>query len=83
MGRGHRTDSRVNRTYNVVLQARRHDPRGAYVRRYVQELAGLDDAYVHEPWLLPEDDFAALGYPLPIVDPTEANDRLRHGRGRG
>jgi deoxyribodipyrimidine photo-lyase len=77
------TDSRVNRTYNVVLQARRHDPRGAYVRRYVQELAGLDDAYVHEPWLLPEDDFAALGYPLPIVDPTEANDRLRHGRGRG
>ena len=38
------TDSRFNRTYNVVLQARRHDPRGAYVRRYVEELAGLDDA---------------------------------------
>ena len=34
------TDSRFNRTYNVVLQARRHDPRGVYVRRYVEELAG-------------------------------------------
>ena len=38
------TDSRFNRTYNVVLQARRHDPRGAYVRRYVEELGGVDDA---------------------------------------
>jgi deoxyribodipyrimidine photo-lyase len=74
------TDSRFNRTYNVVLQARRHDPRGAYVRRYVEELAGVDDAYVHEPWLLPEDEFAALGYPAPIVDQAEAKERLRQGR---
>ena len=74
------TDSRFNRTYNVVLQARRHDPHGAYVRRYVEELAGLDDAYVHEPWLLPEDDFAALGYPQPIVDQDDARQRLKRGR---
>jgi deoxyribodipyrimidine photo-lyase len=77
------TDSRFNRTYNVVLQARRHDPRGAYVRRYVEELADVDVAYVHEPWLLPEDEFAALGYPAPIVDQDEAKDRLRRGRNLG
>ena len=76
------TDSRFNRTYNVVLQARRHDPRGAYVRRYVEELAGLDDAYVHEPWLLPQAEFEALGYPAPIVDQDEARTRLRRGRAR-
>ena len=76
------TDSRFNRTYNVVLQARRHDPRGAYVRRYVEELAGVDDAYVHEPWLLPGDEFAALGYPPPIVDQDTARERLRRGRPR-
>ena len=76
------TDSRFNRTYNVVLQARRHDPHGAYVRRYVEELADLDEAYVHEPWLLPEDEFAALGYPPPIVDQDEAKQRLRRGRPR-
>ena len=76
------TDSRFNRTYNVVLQARRHDPRGAYVRRYVEELADLDDAYVHEPWLLPADEFDKLGYPGPIVDQDEARERLRRGRPR-
>ncbi len=74
------TDSRFNRTYNVVLQARRHDPRGNYVRRYVEELEGLDDAYVHEPWLLPEDELAKLGYPSPIVDQDDARDRMRRVR---
>jgi deoxyribodipyrimidine photo-lyase len=74
------TDSRFNRAYNVVLQARRHDPRGAYVRRYVEELAGLDDAYVHQPWLLPEHERAKLGYPAPIVDQDEARDRMRRVR---
>jgi deoxyribodipyrimidine photo-lyase len=76
------TDSRFNRTYNVVLQARRHDPRGAYVKRYVEELADVDEAYVHEPWLLPEGELERLGYPLPIVDQDEAKDRLRSGRPR-
>lgn len=74
------TDSRFNRTYNVVLQARRHDPRGAYVRTYVEELAEVDDAYIHEPWLLPEGELDRLGYPPPIVDQTEAKERLRRGR---
>ena len=74
------TDSRFNRAYNVVLQARRHDPRGTYVRRYVEELAGLDDGYLHEPWLLPEDDREKLGYPAPIVDQDDARDRMRKVR---
>jgi deoxyribodipyrimidine photo-lyase len=74
------TDSRFNRTYNVVLQARRHDPRGVYVRRYVEELAGLDDAYLNEPWLLPDDERDKLGYPAPIVDQHEARDRMRKAR---
>ena len=76
------TDSRFNWTYNMVLQARRHDPRGAYVRRYVEELADLDDAYVHEPWLLPDGELDRLGYPAPIVDQDEAKQRLRRGRPR-
>jgi deoxyribodipyrimidine photo-lyase len=50
------------------------------VRRYVDELADVDGAYVVEPWLLPENDFAALGYPAPIVDQMEAEVRLRWGR---
>ena len=34
------TDTRPNRVYNPTLQAKRHDPDGAYVRRWVPELAG-------------------------------------------
>jgi deoxyribodipyrimidine photo-lyase len=75
------TDSRFNRTYNVTLQGRRHDPHGSYVRRYVEELAGLDDRYVHEPWLLPPDERAELDYPDPVVDQDEARDRLKQARG--
>jgi deoxyribodipyrimidine photo-lyase len=74
------TDSRFNRTYNVVTQARRHDPGGRYVRRYVKELADLDGAEVHEPWLLSADRRAALGYPAPIVDQDVARDRMRRVR---
>ncbi|MDQ1586051.1 MAG: deoxyribodipyrimidine photo-lyase [Actinomycetota bacterium] len=74
------TDSRFNRTYNIVLQARRHDPDGRYVRRYVPELAEVDAAYIHEPWLLPQDQRERLGYPEPVVEQAQARDRLRRGR---
>jgi deoxyribodipyrimidine photo-lyase len=58
-------DTRPNRVLNPVRQAKRHDPDGAYVRRYVPELADVDAAYVHEPWKAPA---AAVlpEYPAPI-----------------
>jgi deoxyribodipyrimidine photo-lyase len=48
------------RIFNPVTQGRRFDPDGAYIRRYVPELAEVDDP--HEPGLL------AADYPAPIVD---------------
>jgi deoxyribodipyrimidine photo-lyase len=74
------TDSRFNRAYNVTTQGRRHDPRGEYVRRYIEELADVDDAHIHEPWLLPAGSLDQLGYPLPIVDQDEARERMRRVR---
>ncbi len=75
------TDTRPNRMYNPVTQGRRHDPDGAYVRRYVPELAGVDPAHVHAPWqadptLLP----AAGDYPPPIVDHRAARERFLDAR---
>jgi deoxyribodipyrimidine photo-lyase len=43
-------DTRPNRGFNPLAQARRHDPNGDYVRRYVPELAELPGGAVHEPW---------------------------------
>jgi deoxyribodipyrimidine photo-lyase len=58
---------RPGRTFNPLRQARRFDPDGAYVRRYVPELATIEGRAVHEPWNLREN---ATGYPAPIADRT-------------
>ena len=55
------------RIFNPTLQAIRHDPDGAYVRRWVPELAGLSGEEIHAP--PPE------AYVAPIVDPREARAR--------
>ena len=67
------TDTRPNRVLNPTLQARRHDPEGKYVRRYVPELADVQGAAVHEPWKLG----GVRGYPPPLVDHAEAAARFR------
>ena len=58
---------RPARAFNPLRQARRFDPDGAYVRRYVPELAAIAGRAAHEPWKLREH---ATGYPTPIVDRT-------------
>ncbi|WP_374447677.1 deoxyribodipyrimidine photo-lyase [Stella sp.] len=68
------------RVFNPVLQGRKFDPDGAYVRRFVPELARLPASWIHEPWKAPADVLAEAGvrldrdYPRPIVD---------HGAARG
>jgi len=52
-GAGTRVDTRPNRAFNPIAQAKRRDPDGDYVRRYVPELAQLPGPAVHEPWRAP------------------------------
>ncbi|MFJ1702010.1 cryptochrome/photolyase family protein [Kitasatospora sp. NPDC088346] len=70
------TDTRPNRVLNPLTQAKRFDPQGAYVRRWVPELAGVAGAAVHRPWLLRE----PVDYPAPIIGLDEG--RFQQGRGR-
>ncbi|MFI6599418.1 cryptochrome/photolyase family protein [Nonomuraea sp. NPDC050536] len=56
-------DTRPNRTFNPIRQAKRFDPDGAYVRRHVPELADTPTALIHEPWLA---DQATRAYPAPL-----------------
>ena len=66
------------RIFNPVLQGERFDPDGAYVRRYVPELAEMPSPWIHKPWSAPPTVLAGarvqLGgtYPLPIVDHARA-----------
>ena len=69
------------RVFNPVLQSRRYDPQGAYLRKWIPELAGLPDAHIHAPWMAPASDLQCtrivLGgdYPLPMVDHLYARKR--------
>ncbi|WP_455233850.1 cryptochrome/photolyase family protein [Thiogranum longum] len=62
------------RIFNPVLQAQRFDPDGAYLRRWLPELADLPRKWIHQPWEAPPAELAAAGvrldstYPAPIVD---------------
>lgn len=58
------------RVFNPVTQGKRFDPDGAYVRRWVPELAHLAGRAAHEPWRHP--DGYDHGYPVRIVDHAEA-----------
>jgi deoxyribodipyrimidine photo-lyase len=70
------------RIFNPVLQAKKCDPDGAYVRRWVPELARVPAAAIHTPWELSPSAQEAAGcrigrdYPAPIVDHRDARARL-------
>ncbi len=64
------------RIFNPVSQGLKFDPDGAYVRRWVPELADCPAAYIHEPWKAPRDVRAKLDYPEPIVDHAFARERF-------
>jgi deoxyribodipyrimidine photo-lyase len=63
------------RVFNPVLQAKRFDPDGAYVRRWVPELKDAPQKQIHEPWKLPDAQRQKLDYPAPIVDLAEGRQR--------
>lgn len=69
------------RIFNPISQGKKHDPDGAYIRRWVPELADVPDRYLHAPWEMPEEVQEEAGcivgddYPAPIVDHQAARQR--------
>lgn len=76
------------RVFNPVGQGKRFDPQGAYIRRWVPELARLPTEWIHEPWRAGCEALKAAGvvlgvnYPRPIVDHAEARVRALEALGR-
>lgn len=60
-------DPRPHRRFNPLRQAHRFDPDGAYVRRWVPELAGVAGTAVHEPWRLPPAERRRIRYEPPLT----------------
>jgi len=69
------------RIFNPMVQGKKFDPEGGYVRRWVPEIAGLSDSHIYAPWEAPKGALDAAGvrlgetYPWPIVDHAAARER--------
>src|SRR5690554_245862 len=61
------------RVFSPIRQSQRFDPQGEFIRRYVTELAGLDNQYIHEPWKSPQ---PVAGYGAPIVEHAGVRERV-------
>ncbi|WP_156255778.1 FAD-binding domain-containing protein, partial [Sandarakinorhabdus oryzae] len=67
------TGTNIPRIYNPIKQGHDQDPDGAFIRRWLPELAHLPTPFVHEPWLAE----MPLDYPAPLVDHEQAAREAR------
>ncbi|MEZ5998607.1 MAG: FAD-binding domain-containing protein [Hyphomonas sp.] len=84
------TGTSIPRIYNPVKQSQEQDPDGAFIRRWVPELANLPTQYLHAPWEAPKAELARAGivfgqtYPMRMVDHVaaarEARERIAAAR---
>lgn len=69
------------RIFNPILQGQKFDPGGAYIRRWLPELAHVPTPYLYTPWEMPisvqQQAGCRLGldYPLPIVEHHQVRER--------
>lgn len=62
------------RIFNPILQSKKYDPSGQFIRHYCPELSCLSNAAIHAPWLINSSALAAAGvslgkdYPYPLID---------------
>lgn len=64
------------RIFNPLSQSEKCDPRGDYIRHWVEELKDVQGAAIHDPFhRLGESEFKKLGYPEPIIDHKEGRER--------
>ena len=68
------------RIFNPILQGKKFDAAGEYIRRWVPELAAVPERYLNSPWEAPEEVLASAGvtlgstYPQPIVNHQSARE---------
>jgi deoxyribodipyrimidine photo-lyase len=69
------------RIFNPILQSKKFDAAGVYLRRWLPELANVPDKYIHEPWTMPDAVqkqaacVVGVDYPAPVINHYAARER--------
>ncbi|MDP6222874.1 MAG: deoxyribodipyrimidine photo-lyase [Candidatus Micropelagos thuwalensis] len=67
------------RIFNPIIQGEKFDPNGSYTKRFIPELAHLEQKHLFSPWKSKSDrvetDFQVGQYPDPIVEHEYARNR--------
>ncbi len=69
------------RVFNPIIQGKKFDTEGDYVRKWVPEIAKLPNKFIHTPWEAPAGILEYAGielgkdYPEPIIDHQKGRDR--------
>jgi len=77
------------RVFNPVLQGKKFDSHGEYIRRWLPELSAVPQAFIHAPWEMSKELQNRVGcligrdYPAPIVDHAFARQRVLDAYHRG
>lgn len=60
------------RIFNPLLQSKRFDEKGAFIRYWLPELKNVPDKYIHQPHIWAVKYRYYLNYPLPIINYDES-----------
>ncbi|MEB3358217.1 MAG: FAD-binding domain-containing protein [Synechococcales bacterium] len=69
-------DPKPLRIFNPASQAKKYDPEGEYIRRWLPELRSLDTEML-VTGNIPDDERDRCGYPCPIVDHKQQQQRFK------
>tara|TARA_B100000686_G_C16293325_1_gene714753 strand:- start:99 stop:659 length:561 start_codon:yes stop_codon:yes gene_type:complete len=65
------------RIFNPIIQGKKFDPFGIFVKKYIEVLRGIPERFIHEPW---ESDYEfskklPLYYKKPIVEHIQSREK--------
>lgn len=69
------------RVFNPIIQSKKFDPDGSFIKRWVPELVMVPGKFIQTPWEMPEELQQKIGcvigenYPAPVVDHSFARER--------
>ena len=69
------------RMYNPIKQSKDHDPKGIFIKLWVEELKNVPAEFIHEPWTMTALDRAfnnlEINYPSPVVDLEKSGKKAK------